>query len=62
LIAEIGVGEGQRVEIRADNGRLIVETVREAYTWAQMMENVTPEAMRDAFDWSDDLGRERVDE
>jgi antitoxin MazE len=62
LAAEIGVAEGQRVEIRADKGRLIVEPVREAYTWAQMLENVTPEAMREAFEWGDDLGRERVDE
>jgi antitoxin MazE len=62
LTAEIGVAEGQRVEIRADNGRLIVEPVREGYTWAQMMENVTPEALRDAFDWGDDLGREQVDD
>ena len=62
LAAEIGVAEGQRVEIRADNGRLVVEPLREAYTWARMMENVTPETMREAFDWGDDLGRERVDE
>jgi len=62
LTAEIGVAEGQRVEIRADNGRLIVEPVREGHTWARMLENVTPEAMRETFDWGDDLGRERVDE
>ncbi len=62
LAAEIGVAEGQRVEIRAENGRLIVEPVRAAYTWAQMLENVTPEAMHDAFDWGDDFGRERVEE
>ena len=62
LAAEIGVAEGQRVEIRADNGRLIVEPVREAYTWAQMLENATPEAMSKAFDWGDEIGRERVDE
>ena len=62
LAAEIGVAEGQRVEIRGDHVRLVVEPVREAYTWAQMLENVTPEAMREAFDWGGDLGRERVDE
>jgi antitoxin MazE len=62
LAAELGVSEGQKVELRAENGRLIVEPVRQIFTWAQMMENVTPEAMRDAFDWGDDVGRERVDE
>jgi antitoxin MazE len=62
LTAEIGVSDGQKVEIRAEGGRLIVEPVRATYTWAQMMENVTPEAMREAFDWGEDVGRERVDE
>jgi len=62
LAAHIGVSEGQKVEIRADGGRLIVEPARPTYTWAQMLENVTPEAMRDAFDWGEDLGRERVDD
>jgi antitoxin MazE len=62
LTAEIGVSDGQKVEIRAEGGRLIVEPVRATYTWAQMMENVTPEAMGEAFDWGEDVGRERVDE
>lgn len=62
LTAEIGVAEGQKVDIRAENGRLIVEPMRETYTWAQMLENATPEALSEAFDWGDDLGRERVDE
>ena len=62
LAAEVCVAEGQRVEVRADNGRLIIEPVREACTWAHMLENVTPGAMRAAFDWGDDLGREQVDE
>lgn len=62
MAARIGVCEGQRVRIRADEGRLIVEPVHEAFTWPQMLENVTPEAMREAFDWGEDLGRERVDD
>ncbi len=61
LTAEIGVSEGQKVEIRAEGARLVVEPVRAPYTWAQMLENTTPEAMRDAWDWGDDVGRERVD-
>lgn len=62
LTAEIGVSEGQKVDIRAADGRLIVEPVRRTYTWAEMLENATPQAMREAFDWGDDLGRERVDD
>ncbi len=62
LTAEIGVSEGQKVEIRAEGGKLVIEPVPPPYTWAQMLENTTPEAMRDAWDWGDDVGRERVDE
>jgi antitoxin MazE len=60
LTAEIGVTEGQKVEVRAEGGRLVVEPVRETYSLAKMMENVTPEAMREAWDWGDDVGREIV--
>jgi antitoxin MazE len=62
LAAEIGVTEGQKVEVRAEGGRIIVEPVRKPLTLEQMMENVTPEAMREAWDWGDDVGREIVDD
>ena len=62
LTAEIGVSEGQKVEVRAEGGRIIVEPVRKTLTLEQMMENVTPEAMREAWDWGDDVGREIVDD
>jgi antitoxin MazE len=62
LTAEIGVSDGQKVEVRAENGRIIVEPVRKTLTLEQMMENVTPEAMREAWDWGDDMGREIVDD
>ncbi len=56
LAAEIGVTEGQKVEVRAEGGRIIVEPVRKTLTWEQMMENMTPEAMREAWDWGEDVG------
>ena len=62
LAAEIGVSDGQKVEVRAEGGRILVEPVREALTWEKMMENVTPEAMREAWDWGEDVGREIVDD
>jgi antitoxin MazE len=62
LTAEIGMSEGQKVEVRAEGGRIIVEPVRKTLTLEQMMENVTPEAMREAWDWGDDVGREIVDD
>ena len=62
LAAEIGVSDGQKVEVRAEGGRIVVEPVREPLTWEKMMENVTPEAMREAWDWGEDVGREVVDD
>ncbi len=62
LTAEIGVSDGQKVDVRAENGRIIVEPVRKPFTLEQMMGNVTPEAMREAWDWGDDVGREIVDD
>jgi len=62
LAAEIGVSDGQKVEVRAEGGRIIVEPVRKTYSLEQMMENVTPEAMREAWDWGPDVGREIVDD
>jgi len=62
LTAEIGVSDGQKVEVRAEGGRIIVEPVRAPLTWEKMMENTTPEAMREAWDWGEDVGREILDD
>ncbi len=62
LTAEIGVTDGQKVEVRAEGGRIIVEPVRAPLTWEKMMENTTPEAMREAWDWGEDVGREIIDD
>ena len=62
LTAEIGVSEGQKVDVRAENGCIVVEPVRKPFTMEQMMENVTPEAMREAWDWGEDVVREIIDD
>ena len=55
LTAEIGVAEGQKVEVRAEGGRIIVEPVRTPLTWEKMLENMDHDALREA--WG--LGRGR---
>lgn len=62
LTEQIGVTEGQKVEIRAEGGRIVVEPVRSPLTWEQMLENTTPEELRNAWDWGEDVGREIVDD
>jgi antitoxin component of MazEF toxin-antitoxin module len=56
--AEIGVSEGQKVEVRAEGGRIIVELARAPLTWANMLENTSPDELRKAFDWGEDMGRQ----
>jgi antitoxin MazE len=61
LAEHIGVNEGQFVEISVDGARLTVEPIKHAYSLADLLVNMTPDAMREAFDWGEDVGRERVD-
>ena len=62
LAKQIGVREGQRVNVVADGARLIIEPVTQAWRLEDLLAGMTPEAMHEAFDWGDDRGREVVDE
>ena len=62
LAQQTGIAEGQKVNIVAEGGRLVVEPVKSKRTMADMLVNVTPQAMREAFDWGEDVGREVVDD
>lgn len=61
LAEQIGVSVGQKVEISADGRRLIIEPLKPAYVLNDLLVNMTPEAMREAFDWGEDAGQERVE-
>ncbi|MDB5484032.1 MAG: AbrB/MazE/SpoVT family DNA-binding protein [Caulobacteraceae bacterium] len=62
LARQIGVREGQRVDVTTDGTRLIIEPVTRAWRLEDLLVGMTPEAMHEAFDWGDDRGREVVDE
>ncbi|MEO8927013.1 MAG: AbrB/MazE/SpoVT family DNA-binding domain-containing protein [Caulobacteraceae bacterium] len=61
LAAQIGVTEGQKVNISAEGAKLTIEAVAPAYRLEDLLANMTPRAMRAAFDWGDDVGGEIVD-
>lgn len=61
LARQVGIAEGQKVRVTADGGRLVIEAATPRYRLEDLLENVTPEAMRAAFDWGADEGREAVD-
>lgn len=62
LVNEAGLHDGARVDIRADGGRIVISPRPRRYTLEELLVNVTPEAMRQAFDWGPDVGREIVDD
>ena len=56
-----GLREGARVDIEADGDRIIIAPARPRYVLAELLKGMTPEAMREAFDWGPDKGREIVE-
>jgi antitoxin MazE len=56
-----GLREGARVEIEAETDRIIITRARPRYRLAALLQGMTPNAMREAFDWGPDKGREIVE-
>ena len=62
MAAQAGLHAGIRVELAAEGDRIVITPARSRYVLTELLEGVTPEAMREAFDWGPDRGREIVDE
>ena len=62
LADEVGVTAGERVEITAEAGVLVVRPLRPRWTLVDLLTNMTPDAMAQAFDWGDGAGRGRIDD
>jgi antitoxin MazE len=56
-----GLREGERVDVEAEGDRIIVSRARRCYVLADLLKGMTPEAMRQSFDWGPDRGREIVE-
>jgi antitoxin MazE len=61
IAAQLGLKAGTRVEIVAEDDRIIVTLARPAYTLEDLLGGMTPTTMHAAFDWGPDLGREAVE-
>jgi antitoxin MazE len=61
IAAQLGLKAGTRVEIVAEDDRIIVTLARPAYTLEDLLVGMTPTTMHAAFDWGPDLGREAVE-
>ena len=58
IASRTGLREGDRVEIEAKAERIIIYPARRRYVLADLLKGMTPEAMREAFDWGPDQSRE----
>lgn len=56
-----GLREGARVEVEAEGDRIIISPPRPRYVLAELLKGMTPQSMREAFDWGPDKGREIVE-
>ena len=61
IAVRTGLCEGARVDVVAEDGRIVITPARRRYVLADLLEGITPEAMREAFDWGPDKGRENVE-
>jgi antitoxin MazE len=61
IAARLGLREGARVEVESDGKQILIKPTRAQYRLAELLRGVTPQAMRDAFEWGPDKGREIVD-
>jgi antitoxin MazE len=57
----VGLRAGARVEIEAEGDRIVISPARRRYVLADLLQGMTPQAMREAFDWGPDKGREIVE-
>jgi len=55
-----GLAEGMRVEVAAEDGRVVISPDRPRYRLEELLEGMTPEDMHAAFDWGPEVGREIV--
>ncbi len=61
-----GIDAGQRVEIEAEDGNLIIRPAAPRFTLKELFHGKSPEEWRrayaGAYDWGPDIGREVVEE
>lgn len=61
IASRTGLREGARVEIETEGDRIIITPARPRYVLGDLLEGMTPQAMREGFDWGPDEGREIVE-
>jgi antitoxin MazE len=61
IAAELGLTGGKQVDIVVDGKRIVITCAQPRYKLRDLLAGMTPEAMRDAFDWGPDVGAEIIE-
>ena len=62
IAGKVGLTEGASVEIEAVDDRIEILPIKRRYRIEDLVSDMTPEAMREAFDWGPDVGREVIED
>ena len=61
-----GLNDGERVEIEARDGNIVIHRAIPRFTLAELFEGKSPQEWREAYagayDWGPDVGREVIEE
>ncbi len=60
IAAKASLHSGDRVEMTAEAGCVILKLAVPRYELSDLLAGMSVEAMHEAFDWGDDVGREAV--
>jgi len=61
IARQAGLRAGVRVDVEAQGDRIIISPAHPRYVLADLLKGLTPQAMREAFDWGPEKGREIVE-
>jgi antitoxin MazE len=66
IVRAVGLNNGERLDIEAHNGEIIIRRAIPRFTLEELFRGKTPEEWRgayaSAFDWGPDVGREVVED
>jgi len=61
IASRAGFYKGARVEVEAEGNRIIITPARRRYVLADLLKGMTPQAMREAFEWGPDKCRDTAE-
>jgi antitoxin MazE len=60
VVQAASLSEGSSIDVMVEGGVVVLRPTRPRYRVEDLVVGMTPEAMRDAYDWGPDVGREII--